>query len=247
MVQRPLSLRNLLAIAAAFIGVVGFIWFILYRNTPEVYLTALNEQKRIALIDGTVIIMQQETRIEVPRKFNHSERTIIMALGEADFEVAHNVDLPFIVELGIARVKDIGTRFTVHKEDKMIYVAVSSGKVAFVSIATKESREINAGSELTYDVTHQRFGSINAIESSKDFEQLLVFENTPLSEVIVSIQQFYGGKILIDDSIADRKFTAKLYGMPYTTAIQVICKSLGLEYSINDSIYTLKAKAGELQ
>lgn len=240
-VKRIPVLRSL-AIAAAFIGVVGLIWFVLNRNTPEIYVTAINEQKKITLLDGTVITLQQQTSIEVPHRYNKSGRTIIMASGEAEFDVLHQADKPFTVELGTTRIKDIGTRFFIHKEDKLIHVAVTSGKVAFELIDTKESREVSAGAAITFDVQSRRFGSINAIESSKAFEKLLVFESTPLSEVIISIQRVYGRRVVISDSIANMNFTAKLYGMSYDNAIQVICKSLDLEYSGRDSIYTLRAK-----
>jgi len=243
-IKRHPLLRNL-SIAAAFIGVVGLIWFIVNRNTPEVYRTAFNEQKKITLLDGSVITLQPQTRIEVPHQFNQSDRTIIMASGEAEFDVVHHADKPFTVELGTTRIKDIGTRFIIHKEDRLINVAVTSGKVAFELIDTKESREVSAGAAITFDVQYQRFGNINAIESSKAFEKLLVFEGTPLSEVIVSIQKVYGRQVVISDSIANRRFTAKLYGMSYNNAIQVICKSLELDYSSKDSIYTLRAKTDE--
>jgi transmembrane sensor len=243
-VKRHHLLRNL-SIAAAFIGVVGLIWFILNRNTPEIYMTAFNEQKKITLLDGSVITMQQQTRIEVPHRYNKSGRTIIMGSGKAEFDVVHHAGKPFTVELGTTRIKDIGTRFIIRKEDKLIHVAVTSGKVAFELIGTKESREISAGAAITFDIQYQRFGNINAIESSKALEELLVFEGTPLSEVIVSIQKVYGRQVVISDSIADKKFTAKLYGMSCNNAIQVICRSLGLEYSLKDSIYTLRAKTNE--
>ncbi len=243
-VKRHPILRNL-SIAAAFIGVVGLIWFILNRNTPEIYITASNEQKKITLLDGSVITLQQQTRIEVPHRYNKSGRTIIMTSGEAEFDIVHHAGKPFTVELGTTRIKDIGTHFIIHKEDKQIHVAVTSGKVAFELIDTKERREISAGAAITFDVQYQRFGNINVIESSKAFEKLLVFEGTPLSEVIISIQKVYGRQVVINDSIANKRFTAKLYGMSCNNAIQVICKSLELEYSIRDSIFTLRAKTNE--
>ena len=245
-IQKPKLIRNVLAIAAVFVGFIGIgLWFILPVNNPVIYKTALNEQKRVIFIDGSVITLQPQTKIEVPHNYNKSGRTIIMDSGEAYFEVIHRTEKPFIVELGTTLIKDIGTSFNVKKEEKKIDVSVSSGKVAFVRIATQETRELTAGTGITFDVQHESFGMIKKVESPNALEQLLTFENTPLSEVVVAIQKVYGKQIIINDSIANKKLTAHLDGMPYDDAIKVICKSLGLEYSVNDSVYILKAKASE--
>ncbi len=56
---------------------------------------------------------------------------------------------------------------------------------------------------------------MKAVDSMKIAKQLLNFENTPLSEVIVSIQKVYGKKIIINDGIANKTFTGQLDGMSY--------------------------------
>jgi ferric-dicitrate binding protein FerR (iron transport regulator) len=239
-------IRNLITIAAVFIGFVGIgLWFVLQGNHPVMYETALNEQKKITLPDGSVITLQSSTKIEVPAGFNKSGRTIIMDAGEALFDVVHNPGKSFIVELGSTQIKDIGTSFTIHREINSIDVSVSTGKIAFVKLSTRETRELNAGSAITFDLKSESFGNMRTGDPMKIMEQMLDFENAPLSEVIVSIQKVYGKKITLTDDIANKTFTGELYGMPYKNALKVICESLGLEYSLNDSIYLLKTKTIE--
>jgi transmembrane sensor len=244
--QRQKFVRNLITIAAVFIGFVGIsLWFILPKNNPVIYQTAFNELKKVYLNDGSVITLRPNSKIEITATYNKSDRTILMDAGEAGFDVVHNSDKSFIVELGSTQIKDIGTSFTIRKESKSIDVSVSTGKIVFVKLSTGETRELNAGSEITFDVQHESFGNTRAVDSMKIVEQLLNFENTPLPEVIVSIQKVYGKKIIINDGIANKRFTGQLDGMPYNNVLKVICESLGLEYAMNDSIYTLKAKAIE--
>ena len=243
--KRPKLLRNLLAVAAVFLGLIVFgTWFILTRNNPAIYETASNTQRKVILEDGSAITLQPGTKIEVAHNYNKIGRTIIMVSGEAYFEVEHHTDKTFIVELGSTQIQDIGTSFTVHKDEKEINVAVSSGKVAFVKLATKETRELAAGSSLSFDVQHESFGSIKSAASSQ-VDQMLDFKDTPLAEAIISIQKVYRKKIIIDDHIAHRKITAHLGGMPYDDVMKVVCKSLGLEYVINDSVYILQEKKNE--
>ena len=244
-VYRRKFIRNLLAIASVCIGFIAIVWYVAVRNNPEVYTTGAIGQQRVSLTDGTVITLHPLTRIEVPHGFNISRRTVVMASGEADFEVVHRSDLPFIVELGSTVVRDIGTSFIIRREGKKIHLAVSSGKVSFTSTATKVTMELDAGSAVSFDEQQKEFSTIKATESSGAFENLLFFENTPLSEVILSMQKVYAKKVVITDDIAGKKLTAKLNGMPFDTAIEVICTSLDLEYSVRDHMYMLKDKSSE--
>jgi transmembrane sensor len=245
-ISRQKFIRNLVAVAAVFIGIVGIgIWFLLHEKNPVVYETAYNVQKKVNLADGSVIILRPDTKIEVPSSYNKTARTIIMDKGEAWFDVVHNSGKSFIIELGTTQIRDIGTSFTIHKDLIAIDVAVSTGKIAFVKLSTKETRELNAGSAITYTMKSESFGNVKRVDSTKISGQLLHFANTSLSEIIVSIQKVYGKKIVIDNGIAGKTFTGQLEGMPYDNVIKVICESLGLEYSIQDSIYMLKAKTFE--
>jgi transmembrane sensor len=239
-------LRNLIAIAAVLLGFVGIgFWIVLHRNNPVTYETAINEQKKVVLPDGTVIMLHPQTEIEVPAGYNKKDRKIIMDSGEAFFDVEHQQDKPFTVGLGTTLIRDIGTSFTITREKKKIGLHVTTGTVAFVRVATNEARVIHAGSGITFDSEHEKFGEIQMIRSSVSVEPLLDFENTPLSEVVASIQKVYGEKIILPEALANRKLTAKLDGMPYHTALDVICISLGLEYSMKDNVYILKATISE--
>lgn len=244
--QRQKLIRNLVAIAAVFIGfaVIG-VWYILQENKPVIYETAGNVQKKVHLTDGSVIILKPNTKIEVPSAYNKKARKIIMDAGDAWFDVVHDTNKSFIVELGSTQIKDIGTSFTVHKKLNTIDVAVSTGKIAFVKLSTRETKELNAGSAITFNLKSESFGNVREVDSMKIPGQLLNFQNTPLSEIIVSIQKVYGKKIIIENGISNKTFTGQLDGMSYTSVIKVICESLGLEYSISDSIYMLKAKTIE--
>jgi ferric-dicitrate binding protein FerR (iron transport regulator) len=238
--------RNLVAIAAVFIGFTGIgIWFVLPKNPHAIYETAFNVQKRVNLGDGSVITLQPNTKIEVPASYNKSGRTIIMGFGEARFDVMHNPGKSFVVELGSTQIKDIGTSFIIHKKPNSIDVAVSTGKIAFVKISTRETKELKAGFAVTFNVQHESFGNIKAADSMNAARQLLVFKNTPLSEVIANVQKVYGKKIIINEDIAKKTFTGQLDGMSFKGVIKVICTTYRLEYEKNDSVYILKAKTIE--
>ena len=223
---------------------VGY-WYTTLRINATTYETAFGEKKSIKLTDGTAIALSPATSIEVPKDFDKKNRTVIMTSGEASFDVQHRDDLPFMVDLGKVHVKDIGTVFNIKKDKELIKVTVISGTVAFTKQSTKETRELTAGMSLTYNIANDSFGEIQSdTPSPKISNELLNFDDTPLIDVIGLVQKKYGKTIQLEgDSIAHKKFTAHLDGVPYNTALEIICKSLNLELTLKDSIYILREKA----
>lgn len=242
-IERKKLFRNLAAAAILFFAVLGIgLWFLLSRSNPVIYETAAKEQKKVMLADGTTIILYPLTQVQVSPGYNQTNRTILMTSGTANFDVKHHSDKPFVVELGSTQIRDIGTIFTVQKDEMKINVMVTAGKVLFSNLTNKENRELPAGTGITFDVQNESFG---AIESANFWlnKKLLNFKDAKLSEVIAIIEKVYGKKIIVGDSnISRKKITASLEGMPYTSTLKVICKSLGLEYAVQDTVYILREK-----
>ena len=234
------SISYIVSIAAVLLVLIGVgIWYTVSRKDSPIYETASNEHKKINLADGSSILLQPHTKIQVTKDYNETVRTVILISGEAFFGIKHQKRKPFIVEMDVAKVEDIGTSFTIKKLNEKIKVTVKSGKVTFIKNATKETHELTAGMSLTFNIKNETFNGSDNSESMK----LLEFDDTPLSDVIVLLEKVYGKKIQITDrDVNEKKLTANLNGLPYITAIKVICKTLNLEYSVKDSVYTLKVK-----
>jgi Fe2+-dicitrate sensor, membrane component len=241
--QRQFNIIKFTAVAAVFLGLVGLaLWLLLLRNNSAIYETSENEQKVFLLTDGTSMTLKSNTRVELSPDYNKKNRVILMTSGEVYFEVKHLPEKPFIIELGSTQVKDIGTSFTVKKDETEIKVDVTAGKVAFEKHKTGEVRELTAGNKLVYNLQNESFGETKSNNSSSEDQlQLLNFNNTPLSQVLISIEKAFGKKVIADDSItANKKLTAHLGGMSYNKAMEVICKSMSLIYTEDDSIGILK-------
>lgn len=237
--------RRILAVAAVSAGIIGLVWFATVRIKPVVYQTAGNIET-ITLSDGTTITLHEQTRIEVPRLYGKSDRTIRMSSGEAEFEVVHHAENPFSVELGSTLVRDIGTRFFIRKEDQSIHLAVSEGRVSFSRTTDGMGREIDAGSAIAFDTKTMEFGKTQPVASSRAVESLLSFEGTPLSKVMEELHTVFGKQVTAETGTEQWKLTAKLYGMSYEEAIHVICITMGLESETINGITMLKSREKEL-
>ncbi len=241
--QSPSLIRRL-AIAAALVLAAGGGWWYLARQRNALrYETAHNEQKKISLPDGSTVVLNPQSRIELANSYSKTARTVILSEGEAYFEVSRQKQLPFVVDMDAASVKDIGTSFTVQKTPDSIKVLVSAGKVAFIDKETGESREISAGGSLCLYTAAHHFGELQSTGLTGSNDASLQFFNSPLSDVIAALQQASGKKILVNDSaIEQKRLTAHLGGESFDNAIKIICASLNLEYAEKDGIYILRNK-----
>jgi len=125
--------------ATATIVVIGFallltLWM---RSDPweakdGMYATAVGQQKRMILADGSVALLNTNSQIEV--EYGENFRDIHLLQGEAYFEVAKNLNQPFRVYAGNGRIQAVGTAFSVLLKVNAVDVTVTEGKVALASL-----------------------------------------------------------------------------------------------------------------
>lgn len=238
-------MRRWMAAAAVLLLTVGAGWWYLAGKSSSIqYETASNEQKSIALPDGSTVDLNSQTRIRVSTGYNKTGRTVILASGEAHFDVSHQERLPFMVDMDVASVKDIGTDFTVQRTKDSIKVTVSGGRVAFIQKGTGDSREISAGNSVIFYIRENRFGNITATDTTIGGAQPLRFNNSPLSEVVAVLQKLSGKKIsLSDPALGQKRLAILLQGESFEDALKIICASLDLEYTEKNGEYILKTRA----
>lgn len=243
-VQGRFSRRmRMIAAAAIVIIVAGFAWwFFPHGNKNDVYATAGNEHKKISLPDGSTIVLQPQTRIEV-LAYDEDKRTVMLHRGEAFFEVTHEERRPFVVNMESLSVKDIGTSFTVRRTQDSINVAVFSGKVSFSNDKTGEAKEMEAGSSLCFYVAAQRFGNIRSTVAAPASTNALRFNDMPLLRVLDVFRKVYGKNVqLSDTAMAQERFNANLEGESFENSLNVLCSSLNLEYVQKNGVYFIKKK-----
>jgi transmembrane sensor len=234
-------IKRWMAVAAVVLLVSGAAWWYLSgKSAPLLYETA-GEQKKIALADGSTVVINPQTRIEIARDYDKAGRTVTLLAGEAQFEIVHQTHQPFVVDVDMVSIKDISTTFTVQKTKDSIKVTVSGGKVAFVKKETGETREIPAGNSLVFYTLKHRFGDLQATEPADSGADSLRFYNVPLSGVIAVLQNISGKKIgLSDTTLGQKRLTIDLKGVTFDDALKIICASLNLEYAEKNGEYRLK-------
>lgn len=195
--------QRFLAIAAMLLVAIGAVGAHQYL-TRNVYETSIGEQRTINLADGSTLILNADSKVRV--RYSETERSIDLEEGQALFKVAKNPSRPFVVRSGEASVRAVGTQFDVYRKSTGTTVTVVEGKVAVTSEKVKgtgdgQDQEVGviAGEQLTIpkirvapataaatpDTTSApQVRPVKVAEATAWTEGLLVFDGTPLSEVI---------------------------------------------------------------
>lgn len=85
---------------------------------------------QLLLADGTKVWINSESRIKYPVSFNGRERRVYLE-GEAYFEVSKNERMPFVVDMGKAEVRVLGTSFNAraYRDEDGIYATLAEGRI----------------------------------------------------------------------------------------------------------------------
>ncbi|MDR0279262.1 MAG: FecR domain-containing protein [Paucimonas sp.] len=165
-----------------------------YRS--EHYLTQVGQRQAVQLADGSTILLDGASELEVSWHLRSRQTRLVQ--GQALFEVAPMLYRPFLVEAGSASVRVVGTRFNVDRQQDGVRVSVAEGRVAVR--AGGASSLLEPGQQIR--VQDGRLGTLAKVEGGvvgawKDGQ--LLFERTPLREVLGVIQRYHDKPLRLVD------------------------------------------------
>lgn len=194
-----------LAVAACFV----FALFVAPQwVTPEAepahYSTQLGERKSIELADGSIITLNTDSRLQV--EFLASERRVRLDAGEVFFEVDHDTTRPFVVDVGSAEVRVLGTAFNILRSEETSHITVTHGVVRVTELGNPGSRA--PATELLYanqSVAADRNGlrRPTQVETSNVLawrEGNIVADAMPLGQLIAELARYHGARIIVSDT-----------------------------------------------
>ncbi|MCU4154587.1 FecR family protein [Carboxylicivirga sp. A043] len=247
-VNSALKLKKVLRIWQAVAAVVvvllaGVSFLMLYQQNAgtEVLLVKTvvpsGEKSRLELPDGTIVWINSASVLTYNTDYGRVNRNISLE-GEAYFEVASNADLPFLVHTKDCEVKVLGTKFNVmayasspHTETSLLEgrvdVSLLNGKK--VGILPGQVALAN-GYRNSLQIIE---GNINNIICWKD--NVLKFDNTPLTEVIEKLDKWYGVAIELNNSelLAQKRFTFTVKSESLSELLNIMKLVQPLEYHID--------------
>jgi transmembrane sensor len=198
--------------------------------------TLRGQHATMRLPDGTRVALGMASRLRYARAFGDSARDVYLD-GDGYFEVAHDSLHPFAVHTSSTVVRDIGTTFGVraYSQSAETEVVVSEGIVAFAVDSSQGPMVLPAGSLARLDRrgAHTVLTVTHGVDVSAYLgwtEGRLVFQDTPLNEVIAELHRWYDRDLLqlADTSIGSRRLTASFTNESLPIVIDRIALSLDL-------------------
>lgn len=224
------SRRNFLvggaaAVAASMIG--GFIF-----STSTGYETGIGEIRRVPLADGSTVAMNTTTAIGVD--LQNDRRTIRLDRGEAWFQVAKDKARPFIVEAGRARVRAVGTAFSVRLTKSGAQILVTEGEVeVWADGASGRRLRLKAGAVgfvAGPAVVKEQLVESSAIDRSLAWRHGKIdLSGDRLDYAIAEFNRYNERKIILQDTmIASERFD----GVFRTDDPEGFAKTVGVSFSV---------------
>ncbi len=192
-----LSMPNIMKIAAAALLLFGAIQFFNSGSTlKNKEIIAATFVSKDTLSDGSQVILNKKSSLTTV--FSKKERRVKMA-GEAFFNVAHDTEKPFVIEVKTLEIKVVGTSFNVDNLSEVgkIIVVVETGKVLLRG-ANGAEIYLEKDDKAVYDVATGQFERTkNADKNVVAYKNHLDFDRTTLRDAVKQINQLFDAHIEI--------------------------------------------------
>jgi transmembrane sensor len=232
------------AAAALVIGlVVSAIYF--SARTPlktlewMVKTTEIGMRSTIILSDGTLVRLNENSRLEFPEMFESNVRAVNL-YGEAYFDVTHDAEKPFKVISNQTEVTVLGTIFNINTFQAP-EVTVASGSVKVADILSKENVILTPGQQAILRETDIIVTQVNPEFYTGWHTRKLQFNSMPAEEVFKVLERAYGVTIALDkhSKKVDCLITGRYEGERIETLMKGLTHILDFTYETDVSTKTI--------
>ena len=216
------------SIAAGLVLFFGL--FTLLKNDIEIIKTDRGEQKTIALLDGSTVLLNNDSTLRYD-KSNWEDFRKVTLKGEAFFKVKKGSAFTVVTDEGTVQV--LGTSFNVNSDTNFFEVTCFTGKVSVKT--TTDSLPVI----LLPKDSYRKIG--NAITSEKTpykrpswIEGESTFTKMPLKYVLSAFEKQYNIKFILDNVDDSVIFTGSFTHSNINIALESVFKTAGIRYKKTD-------------
>lgn len=226
-------------------GLTGFFFWSSETITTRQYAAKPGEHTKITLSDGTQIWLNAGSLLKYPSKFNGDTREVYLT-GEAFFDVTKDKKHPFIIHTDKMDTKVLGTSFNVqaYPGQATQEVSVLTGRVNVKSTVTDENVYVTPGQKAVFKSKNSSlhaFSNIPMNSISLWRKNIIVFEDTPLPEVIATINRNYNIAISVENkNLNNLRISAYFKELPADQVIGLVCNIINANYKIESGVYRIQ-------
>lgn len=244
----PFRIYTLAAIIS-FIAIGSGLW--LYQSKPVEIHTAYGEVRRVVLPDASVVVLNSNSSIRIPKDWSMDKKREVWLTGEGFFEIKKKPgtgSATFVVHTNQVDVQVLGTKFNVNAKEEQAVVALKEGKVRLRSKehTPVETKELDMVPGDVVEIKGKEF----TINKSKDIEKIsgwrnnrFYFHNTPIAEIARMIKDKYGYDVeLKDRNLSDKKLNGQLNAANIHEFAKALEVALEIDIEIKEKALIIKSK-----
>lgn len=196
----------------------------------------------IVLPDGSEVILNSASTLRTPARFENGKRVVELE-GEGYFKVESNPDWPMYVRTsrGVT-VKVTGTEFNLstYNDDAALKLTLVQGRVSLIDDKSESEIQVSEKEEVVIRNIAVANAVPKPVRKTADMrlntswkDGYLVFDNTPIREVIKKMERWYGIEITVADSkVMNNHFTASFRSESLQQVLTLLDITCGIKSKI---------------
>jgi transmembrane sensor len=227
------------AAAAVVLAAGGGTALMLSRTSRSVYRTALGEMRRIPLEDGSVMMLNSASLVQVA--MGRRSRRLKLIDGEAWFQVAKDMRRPFLVETEASQVRAVGTAFSVRRRNGSTEVLVTEGVVELRDpSAAADPVKLPAGSRASMEMGGAlRTASLSQAEMERSLawrEGQIALDGDTLGEAVEQFNRYNHRQLVVaNPELARAKLVGWFWLDDPDSFAGAAARTLGAEIRLRDN------------
>ncbi len=233
-----------IAATLAIVAMSYIVWQYTIPSENQLEVVSNNGVDKIILNDGSLVwLRDKESKVAYYERKSDGVRFAEFE-GEALFEIAKDENHPFIIECGNAKIRVLGTSFSLKTIADQVELTVLTGKVNFSSSSNTEGMEVLPREKAIYKsngtmeklTANQR--DINAVTVNTDYN--MQFSNTLMNEVVGHLERKFNVSIkLSDKNIRNCMITMDFTDQSLEKSLQLITDVLNVTYEVQGKTVTI--------
>ena len=190
------------------------------------------------LPDGTKVWLNTRSTIRYAETFSGLAEREVWLEGEAYFDVAEDKQHPFIVHAPGIQVRVLGTAFNVksYTGDATVETTLVRGKVSLETTGDRAKKiELEPNQQAVFSRASDDLALLN-VETGRYTSWIsgsLVFEESPVEDVIKALERWYGVTIhLQDQNNLQCRLTARIDKESLTETLELLRSTTGIAYTV---------------
>ncbi|MCO7564289.1 FecR family protein [Pseudomonas sp. S 311-6] len=167
--------------------------------------TGTGELRTLRLEDGTLLSLNTHTAVDID--YAGEQRLIVLHQGEISVETGHQDSRPLLVRTDDGRLRPLGTRFLVKREEQGTRLEVLQASVAARPSNSGDEQVLREGQQVL--MTSDGLGQVNPVASGADAwtHGMLVVDNVRLADLVAELGRYRKGHLGVAAEVADLRVT----------------------------------------